>query len=499
LKSFEVKNITKRFEGVEALRDVDLKIDGAKICGLVGANGSGKTTFARICSGLISKDSGQILIDGKEAEINSPFDARGFGIVLVHQNLSLIPDMSVWENINLGHEKRSKKIFFDNKYAKTNAEEILNDLSPDGISIDNKVSSLTPSQMQMVEIVKALSQNPRLLILDEPTAALEYFQVEKLFKKVRELKKQNVFILFISHRLWEVTDLCDMVFVFRNGETAGSLDFEKQPRKESLIVPLFLGSKEDFDVVKKEKRDFEKSDITLELKDISFEDKIKNINLKVRKGEIIGLGGLAGQGQEELLMIISGVLRPTKGKIFLGGRQVRFRHPNNSIRNGIFLVPGDRARDGLFTNHTVYENIIYPKYSQKEIFLLKNTVLKKETDDVVGKVSLTPSDTSLLIENLSGGNQQKVVFGRWLQFDSRILLLNDPAKGVDIQAKNDLYMLVKDLAGGGTSVILYASSNEELINICDRVIIMFEGKFVEEICGEDICDEKLIKSSLRVV
>jgi len=305
--------------------------------------------------------------------------------------------------------------------------------------------------------------------------------------------------LFISHRLWEVTELCDLVYVFRNGKKAGTLDFKKQPRKESLIVPLFLGSKEDFDVLKKEKTDFKESEITLELEKISFEDKVKNVSLKARKGEIIGLGGLNGQGQEELLMLISGVLRPTSGKMMLGGKQVRFKHPNVAIRNGIFLVPGDRIRDGLFTNHTVYENIIYPKYSQKESFLLNNAALQKETDNVVKEVSLTPPDTSLLIENLSGGNQQKVVFGRWLQFDSRILLLNDPAKGVDIQAKNDLYKLVKDLAKDGTSVILYASSNEELINICDRVIIMFEGKFVEEICSEDICDEKLIKSSLRVV
>ncbi|MDZ7837318.1 MAG: ATP-binding cassette domain-containing protein [Actinomycetota bacterium] len=207
--------MVKKFEGVTALRNGNIKIEGAKICGLVGANGSGKTTFARICAGLVKKDDGQIYIDGKEVDINSPFDARKYGIVLVHQNLSLIPDLSVWENINLGHEKRSKKIFFDNEYAMKKSEEILKDLSPRGISINQKVADLTPSEMQVVGNSKALSQNPRLLILDEPTAALEYFQVEKLIAKVKELKEQDIYIIFISHRLWEVTEICDHGLYFQ--------------------------------------------------------------------------------------------------------------------------------------------------------------------------------------------------------------------------------------------------------------------------------------------
>jgi len=499
MKLFEAKNVGKRFEGVIALKSANFKIEGSKICGLVGANGSGKTTFARICAGLVKADDGQIFIDGRKVEINSSFDAKKLGIVLVHQNLSLIPDLSVWENINLGHEKRSNIIFFDNKYAKQQAQEVLNDLSPDEISINNKVSSLSPGQMQIVEIAKALSQNPKLLILDEPTAALEYFQVERLFKKVKELKEKNISVIFISHRLWEITTLCDVVYVFRNGETVGEVDFSSQPRDEKLIVPLVIGANGSIDYIKKDKRELGESKTVLKLENVTFLNKISNINLTVKRGEVLGLGGLNGQGQEELLMLLSGVLRPTGGKMFLEDREIKLKHPVGAIRNGIFMVPGDRQKDGLFMSQTIFNNVIYPRFSQKkERFILDFKTLYEKTDEIISKVSLVPALKELIIGNLSGGNQQKIVFGRWLQFSSKVLLLNDPAKGIDIQTKNDLYKLVRGLAHEGTSVVLYASSNEELINNCDRVLIMFEGKFVEEICHEEICDEKLIKSSLRV-
>ena len=209
MESFEAVNFKKRFEGVIALKDANFKFEGTKICGLVGANGSGKTTFASICSGVIQRDEGELFIDGEKAAIDSPHDARNYGIVLAHQNLSLIPDLTVWENINLGHEKSQRAIFLDNKDAKEKSQEILNDLIPGEISMDEAVVNLTPAHKQMVEIAKALSQDPRLLILDEPTAALEYFHVEQLFKKIEELKKEKISIIFISHRLWEITRICE--------------------------------------------------------------------------------------------------------------------------------------------------------------------------------------------------------------------------------------------------------------------------------------------------
>jgi ribose transport system ATP-binding protein len=500
MELFKATNISKRFGGVVALSGADFEFSGTKICGLVGANGSGKTTFARICAGLIKRDSGNFYINRKEVEINSPMDAKKYGIVLAHQNLSLVPDLTVWENIYLGHEEKQGKVFPNNRKARDLAAEILNDLVPGEISINSKLSSLSPAQKQLVEIAKALSQKPRLLILDEPTAPLEYFHVEKLFNRIKQLKEEEISIIFISHRLWEITRICDLVFVFRDGKTTGKVDFEKQPRDENIIVPLVTGSEIcEVEFTRKEKRGLDSTKDILKLEDITFKDKLKKVNFDVKKGEIVGLGGLNGQGQEELVMLLAGALKPDSGKYLLMDKEVNIKHPGDAIKKGIYLVPGDRQEDGLFLEHDILKNVIYPRLTlKKEKFAMRLKELSDITKKIIDKISIQPPKVDMLVKNLSGGNQQKVVFGRWLQFKPNILLLNDPAKGIDIGAKNDLYKIVHELANKGTTIILYASSNEELVSNCDRVLIMFEGRIVDEINHEDLCDDKLIKSSLRV-
>lgn len=500
MESFEAHHFKKAFGAVIALREANFSFEGPKVCGLVGANGSGKTTFARLCAGLVRKDAGEFVIDGQMATINSPGDARSYGIVLAHQNLSLIPDLTVWENISLGNEQRTQKIFLNNKHAKNIATEILNDLVDGEIAIDAKVASLSPAQKQMVEIAKALSKDPKMLILDEPTAALEYNHVEQLFKKVEELKANQVSIIFISHRLWEITRICDVVIAFRNGETVGELDFETQPRDEKLIVPLVAGEEgysADFD--RKEQRELSDAEVVYELQQVYYRSTLKGINLSVKKGEILGIGGLHGQGQEELIMLMAGELSPSKGQIRLDGKPLKAKHPGDAIRNGIYLVPGDRLEEGLLTLHDIFENTIFPRFCLKKSGLILNfKELFSITDNIIEKTELRPPDRKMIVNNLSGGNQQKVVFGRWLQFFPKVLLLNDPAKGIDIQAKDTLYRLVHELADLGTAVILYASSNEELISNCNRALIMFEGEIADEILYDDLTDENLVRSSLRV-
>jgi len=499
MRSFEVKGVTKRFEGVVALKEAEVKFEGPKVCGLVGANGSGKTTFARICAGEIKPDTAHFIFDGEKAIIRSPADAKKYGIVLVHQHLSLIPELSVWENINLGNEVR-KGIFTNNKIAKENAIKIINELGQSDISIESKVVDLTPEGKQMVEIAKALLQEPKLLILDEPTASLEYFHVEQLFKKIKELKKGKISIIFISHRLWEITKICDIVFAFSNGKSVGTVDFEKQPRDENLIIPLVTGSKKGYTTyLQKEKGQLEKAKVVLELKDISYEKKLQNISFSVKKGEVLGIGGLAGQGQEELLLILAGVISPTNGQIVVNDIEVKIKHPKDIIKKDVFLIPGDRQRDGLFMNHSIFENVIYPRFPMKrDRFILNYKKLTAITKEVMEKIQVTPPEIRNLIKNLSGGNQQKVVFAKWLQFTPKILLLNDPAKGIDIQSKNLLYRFVHELSKDGTTGILYSSDNEELICNCNRVLIMFEGQIVDELIGDEISEEKIIESSLRI-
>ena len=498
----EAKNLKKSFDGVVALSDANFTLNQGEICGLVGANGSGKTTFARIISGLIRPDSGLLYLYGSQIHLKSHLEAEKLEISMVHQNLSLIPEMTVWENINLGREFTTSLGILKKEEALIKASQALQELKVN-ISLYDKVSQLAPSEKQLLEIVKALSRHPKILILDEPTASLGFKQVEILFEKLNQLKKDQVSVIFISHRIWEITKICDRLVVFRNGKTVGEVDFHQQPRDEKLIIPLITGKKEN----EKEKsihekrpfRNFDTHQTILEVDNLSKKEKLYNISFKIRKGEIVGLGGLNGQGQEEILLILSGYLKKTSGKIMLNNKEVLIKNPSQAIERGIFLVPGDRQKEGLFLNHNVFTNLIYPQVAlKKQKFLLPLNALFQTVSTAIQTVSLVPPDPRKLVSHLSGGNQQKVVIGKWLSLSPKILLLNDPTKGVDVETRRNLYKIIADLSNQGVSVLLYASDNEELIANCDRVLIVFEGQIVEEICGDDICEENLIACSLRV-
>ncbi|NLJ48253.1 MAG: sugar ABC transporter ATP-binding protein [Candidatus Atribacteria bacterium] len=498
----EAKNLKKSFDGVVALSDANFTLNQGEICGLVGANGSGKTTFARIISGLIHPDSGQLYLYGSLIHLKSRLEAERLEISMVHQNLSLIPEMTVWENINLGRESTTSLGILKKEEALNKAIKALQELKVN-ISPYDKVSQLAPSEKQLLEIVKAFSRHPKILILDEPTASLGFKQVEILFEKLNQLRKDRVSVIFISHRIWEITKICDRIVVFRNGKTVGEVDFLQQPRDEKLIIPLITGKKEN----EKEKnihekrpyRSFESHQIVLEVDNLSKKEKLHHVSFKIREGEIVGLGGLNGQGQEEILLILSGYLKKTSGKIKMNNQEVFIKNPSQAIERGIFLVPGDRQKEGLFLNHNVFTNLIYPQVAlKKQRFLLPLKDLYQTVSTAIQTISLIPPDPRKLTSHLSGGNQQKVVVGKWLSLSPKILLLNDPTKGVDIETRRNLYKIIADLSNQGVSVLLYASDNEELIANCDRVLIVFEGQIVEEICGDGICEENLIACSLRV-
>ncbi|MBV9392632.1 MAG: sugar ABC transporter ATP-binding protein, partial [Verrucomicrobia bacterium] len=462
----EARGIKKSFAGVRALSEVNFKLHAGEVCGLIGANGSGKTTFARIVSGLLKPDGGELWLYKEKVSFRSRIDAERYRLAMVHQNLSLVPEMTIWENIVLGREQTGNFRLLDNSKAVAIAEKALESIASK-LPARERVKNLSAVEKQVVEIAKALAKKPKILILDEPTASLDFQQVDSLFRAILNLKQLQVSTIFISHRLWEVVNICDRVAAFRNGETAGELDFANQPRNENLILPLITGSEAGKEPGKRSTSSvgmtIEHAAPTLEVQGLSLHRKLGNINFQLRKGEVLGLGGLQGQGQEEILMILAGYLGGYDGRIIVDGKAVPLLNTRNAIRHGIALIPGDRQKEGLFLEHGVMSNLLFPKIAMAPSlsFILPFVRFRRIVAEAISAISLVPPDPYLKVSQLSGGNQQKIVVGKWLAMGPKILLLSDPTKGVDVRARLSLYKIISRLVDAGTSVILYASDNQE--------------------------------------
>lgn len=492
----EVTGIRKCFGGVVALSDGNLVCRRGRITGLLGANGSGKSTISKIITGVYSADCGEIKYSGKPVKYKNPNEARRDGIAMVFQNLSLIPDLTVWQNIVLGAEQK-KGVGLDNRSAKAISERIISKLHP-GLDINKKVNQLNPGEMQIVEIAKAISAEPRLLILDEPTAALEQAQVRNLFVYMRELAGQGVSMIFTSHRMWEVMEICDDVIIFRNGENVATIDFEKEGKDADRIIGYITGDTKKIDY-KKVSREIS-GETVLSIKGMNYGKLLRDISFDLAKGEVLGIGGLAGQGQNELMLALAGSYSDLKCEAGIKGRKVRLTKPVNAVRNSILLVPGDRQLEGLFLKDSLYTNMIFPKLALKrQPLFTPSGKYRAECNRIIKTLSVKAHNLDMPVGTLSGGNQQKVVVGKWLTFDIDVLLLADPAKGVDVGAKRDLYQYILDLVKEKKiSVILYASDSEELIQYCDRVLIMYEGQIVESLEGDRINEDEIVAASMRV-
>lgn len=468
-----------------------------RITGLLGANGSGKSTISKIIVGVYSADEGDIRYRGKSIRFRNPDEARKEGIAMVYQNLSLVGDLKVWQNIVLGKERR-KGFFLNDRAARDLSRSILENLLP-GMDIERMVFDLSPGEMQIVEIAKAIASDPKLLILDEPTSALEKAEVKTLMRHMRELADSGVAITFTSHRLWEVMEICDDVTVFRNGENVGVVDFAREGKRQEQLVQLITG--------KSDKEQFIKACSTvrceeslLAVRNLRCGDVLRDISIDLKRGEILGIGGLAGQGQQELLSALAGALRGATCEAEVNHSPVRLTSPKKAIGKKILLVPGDREQEGLFSKHSVFNNIAFPKAALKGAPLF--TPKKRRTEEceaATRALSIVTHDLDDPVNTLSGGNQQKVVVGKWLSFDADVLLLADPAKGVDVGAKRDLYAYIaQQVKERQMGVILYASDNEELIEYCDRVLIMYEGQIVASLEGDEISEDRIIAASMRV-
>ena len=491
----EATGIKKRFGGTIALSDGNLVCQSGRITGLLGANGSGKSTISKIITGVYRAYAGEIKFCGNTVHYKNPHAAKLAGISMVFQNSSLIPDLTVWQNIALGNE-RSKRLFLNNKEMMEKASEIIERLYPN-LDMTKKVSALSVDEAQIVEIAKALYNNPKLLILDEPTASLETAQVKSLFVCMRDLAAKGVGMIFTSHRMGEVMEICDDVVVFRNGQDVGKADFTKEEKDVNKLIGYIAG--ESFVKRLNKEKSHIKDETILTVTNLNYQKKLKNISFELNKGEVLGIGGLAGQGQSELLLAIAGNYKDVSCEVFLMGKKVTLNNPTNAVRDGILLVPEDRQLEGLFTQHSVYKNMIFPKLAlKKQPFFTKDKEYRKETEDIVKTLSIKTQTIDTVADHLSGGNQQKIVVGKWLPLQAKVLLLIDPVKGVDIGAKTELYEYISKQAKQGMSVILYASDSEELVTYADRILVMYEGAVVQELAGDDISEDALIAASMHV-
>ena len=483
----EVRDIVKSFPGVKALKSVSLRVMPGEVLSVVGENGAGKSTLMKILAGVQSQDSGQILIDGQEKQFRSVSDAMSNGIAIIHQELNLADNLEIGANIFLGREPRTLGLI-NNTRINQDAEKLLARI---GLKVSPRmvVKELTVGQQQMVEIAKALSINARVLIMDEPTSSLSAGESARLFQVIRDLRGDGVSIVYISHRLAEVQDLSDRVTVLRDGENAGEL--KRGGVTHDSLVRLMVGRDISRFFVR---NPHSKGEVAIAVKDVVTSAWPKHrLNLNVRAGEIVGVAGLVGAGRTEMLRTLFGVDAPVSGSIEVGGKVVPLKSPQDAISAGIALVPEDRKQQGVVLDMVIRQNIGFASLHQhSRLGFLNFAVEKQQSASMSNRLRVKAPNDLQRVGNLSGGNQQKVVLGKWLALKPRVLLLDEPTRGIDVGAKQEIYQLMDELAGQGIAVLFVSSEMEEIIGMSDRVIVMHEGRITGELTRGLLSEESVM-------
>ncbi|AZO95303.1 sugar ABC transporter ATP-binding protein [Halocella sp. SP3-1] len=489
-KILEMKNINKRFYGVQALKDVNLAINRGEVHVLVGENGAGKSTLMKIISGAYQKDSGQIFIDNEEVINQSPLLMQHLGISIIYQEFNLISGISIAENIYLGREPLKKSGLVDWKKLYDKTAELLAKL---GLDINPKtlVSKLSVAQQQFVEIAKALSFGAKLIIMDEPSATLTPKELERLFDVVKELKNNGVSIIYISHHLDEIFEIGDRVSVLRDGENVGTDNVENLDKDE--IIKMMVGRRLDKTFPE---RNAKIGEVVLEIKNLERVDVLNDISFTLHKGEILGIAGLVGSGRTELVRALYGADVRDNAEIKLYNKSIKINSPRDSIRHGIGFLPEDRKQQGLVLGQSVKYNITLANLSNlvDRIFINKSKE-KKEVANYVKKITIKTPSLLTMVKSLSGGNQQKVVLGKWLFTDSDILIFDEPTRGIDVGAKFEIYNLMNELTEQGKSIIMISSELPEIIGMSDRVLVMYKGSINGEFHRNELDQERIMKSA----
>ena len=497
-ESLSAQKIVKHYGGVVALSDGNLDVHAHEVVALVGANGSGKSTMSKVINGVVVLDGGQLLLDGTPIHFSSPQAAKNVGISTVFQELSLIPQMTVAENIWLTREPLNQFGVVDRKAIKARTEELLalfEGTFKTNLDPDSSVTSLPPDEKQIIEILKAISFDPWLVILDEATASLDSRQVQRLFELVTKWKGQGKAIVFVSHRMEEIFRIADKFTVLRNGRTVGAGNIKDID--ENQLVKLMIEKESVLGFLRGEAKSEEKieREISLEAENLTTEQ-LRGVSFKIRKGELVGIGGLRGQGQRHLLHSLFGDI-PYAGAVKLLGKEVHFKHPREAMRSGFALVPGDRAKEGLLYIRSILDNLLLPSWRRYSLPLKVNQA-RKDAIQTGSSLNLKMAGLDEPVSSLSGGNAQKVVIGKWLMRDPQVLLLDDPTKGVDVGTKAEFYALLNRLSDQGKTILFYSSDDEELIGLCDRVLVVHDGMIRTELSGKTLTKQNLIAASLGV-
>ena len=482
----ELKHIHKEFPGVKVLEDISVTFYPGEVHVLLGENGAGKSTIIKIISGLYQPDKGEVLIEGQPGAKNIR-EAQQRGISVIHQELSVIEDLKVYENVFLGREEK-KSGFLNKDRMITECKKILDEMDVD-IDPLSPVYILSNGEKQMVEIARAVSQNSKLVIMDEPTSSLSEHEVQSLFRVIRQLKKENVAVIYISHRLKEILEMGDMLTVLRDGMKIATVPVSTVT--EQKMVEMMVGreiSQFYYKAVAPEKKE-----LVLEVRNLSSGNNFKNVSFQLYKGEVLGVAGLIGAGRTELMRAVFGADSYDKGEVFLYGESLKGLHPQEIIKKGIGLIPEDRRGQGLLLEKTVRENTSLASLKENSHSgFIDFSWEKREAVAYIEKLRIkTPSD-SAVIKNLSGGNQQKVVIAKWLLAKSKILIMDEPTRGIDVGAKSEIYRIMNDLVKQGVSIIMISSELPEIINMSDRVYVMAAGTIRGCIDHEEISQESIM-------
>ncbi|MBC7723685.1 MAG: sugar ABC transporter ATP-binding protein [Burkholderiaceae bacterium] len=490
-----VSGISKSFPGVQALKDVQFELNRGEVLALVGENGAGKSSLMKILSGIYTKDSGTILLEGQEVHIDSPKTAQALGISIIHQEMNLMPHLSIAQNIFIGREPRGG-IFLRERALNRKAGELLTGL---GINLDPRelVENLTVAKQQMVEIAKALSFDAKVLIMDEPTSALTNSETETLFTLIEGLKASGTGVIYISHRMDELRRITDRVTVLRDGQYIGTL--EKHEFDIPTVIEMMVGRHLE-EGARPEAREHAHDDVVLKVEGLNTRHLLKDVNFELRRGEILGFAGLMGAGRTEVARAIIGADPSESGTITIGGEVVTIKQPSDAVRHGVGYLSEDRKALGLLLEQDVNTNVLLASlrdYTDRLGFVHTAKGKQKSRDYVSALRIKTPSISSTT-KNLSGGNQQKVVIAKWLARDCDILIFDEPTRGIDVGAKEEIYRLLNDLVAEGKSIIMISSELPEVLRLSHRIVVMASGRITGVLDNENASQAKIMDYATRM-